>query len=353
MRSSQPAADAGTPPRRLWSRARNLRPASMAFGLRSVVPLLIALGMGLTACSEDVDALDEASPDARTSQIAFVSDRDGPMRIYVMDDDGGRQRPLSDPDSGGDAHPAWSPDGTQIAFASYRDHPEFAEIYVMDADGLNERNITNSPNSHDTHPAWSPDGESIAFASDRDYGPRALDIYIMDADGDAVRSVFRAEEADAMYPAWSPDGAHILYLTPRPDIPTPDIYTVHVMGADGQGSWPAANVRALDPRYAVSPEGRRLATIRRENRRQAIALWNLRGEIGRSARAITSNPQGDDGYPSWSPGGGRIVYASTYRDDADVVVEGRSDIRVVNLNGLGVTELTNSEHFDGMPAWSP
>ena len=111
-----------------------------------------------------------------------------------------------------------------------------------------------------------------------------------------------------------------------------------------------ASHTALDPRYAVSPDGRRLATARTEDRRQSIAWWDLRSQ---HQETITSNPQGDDGYPSWSPDGRRIAYASTYRDDAGVVVEGRSDIRVVVLNGLGVTELTNSEHFDGMPAWSP
>ncbi len=340
---------------------RPWRPASTALRLGPAGAVLIALAIVMTACGEDVDRLDEASPGPRASQIAFVSDRDGPNRIYVMDDDGGRQRPLSDPASGGDAHPAWSPDGTQIAFVTYRDHPEFGEIYVMDADGTNERNITNRPNSHDTHPAWSPDGESIAFASDRDYGPRALDIYIMDANGDAVQSVFRAEEAEAMYPAWSPDGAHILYVADRPDVPRGDVptipgyelHTIYVMDADGRGSWPALNIQSLDLRFAVSPDGRRLATVGRDSRRQGIALWDLRGDVGQSRRAVTRNPQGDDGYPSWSPDGRRIVYASTYRDDADVVVEGRSDIRVVNLDGMSVTELTNSRHFDGMPAWSP
>ncbi|MDY7080437.1 MAG: hypothetical protein SXV54_26450 [Chloroflexota bacterium] len=51
------------------------------------------------------------------------------------------------------AWPAWSPDNTRIAFVSDRDGN--LEIYVMNADGSGQVNLTNSP-AHDTSPAWQP-----------------------------------------------------------------------------------------------------------------------------------------------------------------------------------------------------
>ena len=68
----------------------------------------------------------------------------------------------------------------RVAFESDRDghfiNNFFAyEIYVMDNDGGNQRNLTNNP-ADDRSPSWSPDGKRIAFTSDRD-GNR--EIYVM------------------------------------------------------------------------------------------------------------------------------------------------------------------------------
>ena len=61
-----------------------------------------------------------------------------------MNADGSEQTRLTDND-GDDESPSWSPDGEKIAFASDRDGP--VEIYVMDADGSDVTRLTNSANN--------------------------------------------------------------------------------------------------------------------------------------------------------------------------------------------------------------
>ena len=68
----------------------------------------------------------------------------------------------------------------RIAFESDRDW--HWEIYVMDNDGGNQRNLTNNPGD-DRYPSWSPDGTGIVFSSDRNDVGGNRQIYVMDADG--------------------------------------------------------------------------------------------------------------------------------------------------------------------------
>ncbi len=115
----------------------------------------------VVACGEDSETPLPTRVDV--SRIAFVSDRDGYRRIYVMDTDGSNQRALTDPLYGDDTKPVWSPDGTRIAFISDRSGNE--DVHVVDADGGNRRNLTNSRNLVESSAVWSPDGTSIAFAA--------------------------------------------------------------------------------------------------------------------------------------------------------------------------------------------
>jgi Tol biopolymer transport system component len=71
-----------------------------------------------------------------------------------MNTDGTSVAQVTD-DRGTDSLPSWSPDGTALAFGSDREGN--LEIYLIAADGTGERRLTDDP-AEDGDPAWSPTG---------------------------------------------------------------------------------------------------------------------------------------------------------------------------------------------------
>lgn len=210
----------------------------------SDVFVINADGSGLTNLTNDstgTSYLPSWSPNG--TKLMFLSRRDGPQSIYVMNADGTNLTRLT---SYEDDTPVWSRDGTKIAFVSWRDGS--AEIYVMNADGTNQTNLTNTngvlpyPPSN-TMPDWSPDGTSIAFTTNRD---GQSEIYVMDADGSNQTSLTSSTESSE--PRWSPDGTKIAFLTYRDG--NQEIY---VMDADGSNQVNLTNNPAYDATFRWQP----------------------------------------------------------------------------------------------------
>src|SRR2546425_649546 len=174
-----------------------------------------------------------------SGQIAFISDRDRNLDIYLMNVDGpGVMQLTNDPSN--DTHPDWSPDGTRIVFTSFRDGN--AEIYAMNADGSNATPLTDNGAQM---PAWSPDGTRIAFTSARDGN---WEIYVMNADGSDPRNLTNSPDGD-FGPAWSLDGTKIAFDSHRDG--NEEIY---VMNADGSSLRNLTNNPAADGGAAWRPQ---------------------------------------------------------------------------------------------------
>ena len=145
------------------------------------------------------------------NRILFGSDRDGTPEIYVMDADGTDLVRLTT-DAWVQIAPvtevaslAWSPDGTRIAFIA--DRAGDRRIFVMNADGTGLVGLTEHPAGSGA-PAWSPDGRQIAFTVQRLGND---EIFVINADGtelvnlthhsgdDAAPSVVSGREPDCLY----------------------------------------------------------------------------------------------------------------------------------------------------------
>jgi hypothetical protein len=260
--------------------------------------------------------------------IAFMSNRDGNLEIYVMDADGSNPVNLSN-NPANDERPAWSLDGTRIAFQSYRDGNW--EIYVMDADGSDPVRLTENP-AEDFFPAWSPDGTRIAFMSDRDGN---LEIYVMDADGSNPVRLTNNLARDE-WPAWSPDGTRIAFTSYRDGISE-----IYVMDTDGSNPVNLTNNPATDSQPAWSPGGTEIAFMSGRDGNDEIYVM---GADGSNPRRLT-NQLAWDYSPAWSPDGTEIAFTSE-RDFND-------EIYVMDADGSNPRRLTNHAAQDLLPAWSP
>lgn len=235
-------------------------------GMRWPLTLLVIFAGLLVACG---------GYGAAPGRIAFMSDRDGNLEIYVMNADGSGQTNLTN-NPADDFLLAWPPDGRRIAFVSDRDGDR--EIYLMDADGSKQINLTRNP-ADEVFAVWSPSGERIAFMSDRDGN---WEIYVMNADGSNQTRLTNSPAVD-MVPSWSPDGNRIVFTS------------------NGRGA-PDANGGTNSDLYVINADGSGLVRLTGDAVDEFGAAWSLDG------LSIA--------FISGGPGGTGIFLMSTPRDSA-------------------------------------
>jgi len=261
-------------------------------------------------------------------RIAFQSDRDGSLELYVMNADGSAVSRLTN-NPAVDVFPAWSPDGSQIAFSSDRDG--FPDIYLINADGTNLRRLTNSPSS-DILPAWSADGTEIAFVSNRDGND---EIYLINVINGQETRLTNDSSAD-YFPSWSSDSEWIVFTTER-DI-NPEIYKIR---RDGSDLTRLTDDAGDDTNPAWSPDGSLIAFT--SNRSGFYELHTM-DPIGQNIIKLTDLRSLVD-EPGWSPDSSAISFSSSK--------EGQKEIYAISADGSGMNRLTDAPSEDFYPAWSP
>jgi TolB protein len=273
-----------------------------------------------------------AAVGAVSGRIAFQTNRDGNLEIYVMNGDGSGLTDLTQSPAGDDM-PVWSPDGSKILFGTDRDGND--EIYVMNADGSDPTNLTNNPAQEETGD-WSPDGKKIVFSSDRDGNN---EIYVMNADGSGQTNLTKSPAAEDSFPVWSRDGKQIGFTSDRED-GNPDIY---VMDSDGSNPTRLTQGPGEETFPHWSPDGKKIVYAAG----RSSPMWDaILGEgsyeiyvmnaDGSNPTQLTDSPgaMDDNLEPSWSPDGTQIIFWSS-RD-------GNKEIYVMNADGSNQTRLTDT-----------
>jgi TolB protein len=95
--------------------------------------------------------------------------------------------------------PAWSPDGSELAFMTERD--DDVAVYVVKVDGSNPHRLVGAASSV---PAWSPDGQTIAVVDNL-----TGELYLVAADGSSARRLTTSRGGN-FAPSWWPDGTRLV-----------------------------------------------------------------------------------------------------------------------------------------------
>jgi len=294
------------------------------------------------------------SPDGQW--LAFSSDRDSPKlkrpdgfetiqrtEIYLMRADGSNVRQLTHMDSYAGS-PSFSADGKQIAFytASFQDviaisdprrQRATTQIAVIDVAGGTPRMVTSGKGEK-----WSPrwvTSDVIGYASG---GPES-GLEFASGRSAGARGEFNN-------PAWSSDGRRLLFHR------------------DTAQSWPiVTEMPSPDPRFhlvraglfpSFSPSGDRVTFTTgfsaflhnglMVTSREGTNRWLIYDDLAHNTVA-----------PSWSPRGDLIAFGSggAFAGFLGQNAQQVSNIAVVAPDGSGFRLLTKSEGNNGFPSWSP
>jgi Tol biopolymer transport system component len=268
--------------------------------------------------------------------LALGTHRSGPSDLVAVNINGTDRTVLIPGNGLGHWGPAWSPKVPEFVYTLGNPNTNVGQLMLVMTGGLDsaQRAVTHDRRNNYLA-AWSHDGQRIAYITQRGQDTSTAELAVI-GPGDNPKQLThnRAWEYGT---SWSPDGKWIAYGSEQGGswhvwLIHPDGTGAHILAGTGGGNAPD-----------WSPDGRSILFT--SDRSGTDDLYVVPA-TGGAARRLTAGPcHNDNG--RWSPDGKRIAYATFCNG-------GWNDIAVMNANGGGVRNLTNTPNVEEeVPSWLP
>jgi TolB protein len=158
----------------------------------------IGAPMQLFSYPNSTQASPTFNPDG--SKIAFVSNKDGSPRIYVIPSKHTPKRAtpfLLTKQNKENTCPAWSPDGKKLAYTAQVKGTR--QIWIYDFETQKEWQLTDGPNNKE-NPAWAPNSNHIVFNSTDGH---LSELYLVNLNQPSAIKISKGNGIKH-YPAWVP-----------------------------------------------------------------------------------------------------------------------------------------------------
>jgi Tol biopolymer transport system component len=299
---------------------------------KMLLTLLIVLST-IISCTEDNEIND--SPKYR---IVFSKGEGSQTDLYQIDEKGENVIQLTSTD-GFDTFPIFSPDGSKILFASSRDGGQ--HLYMMNADGSQVKRLTNTQ-SPNYAKGWSPQGNYVVYSSGS--SGTSTELFVVDTNATLIRQL--TDNSDPDYSAtWSPDGSQIAFHSHRsPAILSSQIY---IIDSDGTGEYQLTN----STNGAYLPDWHPYDDVILFLDYDSLGLGHLATitKNGNNYRTLMDHYGEERVFNAvWSPCGDYIAVALV-----DSVFGWDRTLYVVEFESGSATKISNSDHDNSNPSWSP
>ena len=299
---------------------------------------------------------------ALVEKVAFTTTRDDPTFVpvqnaaeaYLMNPDGSEPQRITE-NQVGDSFPVLSPDGKKIVFDSNRLRTESesintSDLFVMASDGTEQTFLMRGSSA-----SWAPDsklltyhasasGTGLPIRMDPGAPPTDSDIFILNVDDAATgqqapSNITNSETLIEDDPDWSPDGQKIVYTAHdvNDDPVMSTTAEIFVMNANGPVRLTFNIQEERAP--AWSPDGSKIAFMCRYGGIDfEICVMNPDG----SGLVQVTNNTVQELSIRWSRDGQKFFFNRP--------VSGRNQLFSINVDGTGLTQLTNTIGLNLFPA---
>jgi dipeptidyl aminopeptidase/acylaminoacyl peptidase len=321
--------------------------------------------------------------------IAYVANEESGAEVRIFYLDTQRSATIARVAAGAD-NLTWSPDGRTLAFQSFVEEsandpaalppkPEGAEwaeparvinglvyradgagylpngysqIFVLPADGGTPRQLTYQDRNHDGRLSWSPDGRRLYFAANAEegweYDPVEADIYALDVgSGEITRLTTRDGPENS--PVVSPDGRRLAYVgfdDRRQGYQVSELYVANADGSNPHSITAPLDRDIVNPQWAgngtiyflFDDQGTtKLGRVSASGGRVTTVLANIGGtEIG---RPYTS------GAYSVNAGGRYVATVTTSTRPGDLIMAGGRRLTALNDDLFTGKAIAAAEHL--------